>query len=115
MRGHLVEVATKKKVISFSGSAGNKLVGTVSGNSKWLAAEKLFSNSITLWDIESAKELRTLPSPDSQMSEVMISSNNKYVGVKTSTHYLIWNISTGKEVKKQKIADSKLKEVLNSI
>ena len=92
-------MATGEKWISFSGSNGANLIGDVSPKNKWLAAERIFSNAITLWDIARQMELRTLPKLDARMSEVAFSRCNSFVGVSCKSGLIvIWEVESGVEV-----------------
>ncbi len=76
-------------------------MGATSPDNKYLAAEKIFSNAITIWDINTKKELRTLPKLKSQIAKVSFSSCNKLVGVSCKdSNIIIWEIESGREVKR---------------
>ena len=76
-------------------------MGDVSPENEYLAAEKIFSNAITIWDIKAKKELRTLPKLKSQITKVSFSSSNKLVGASSKDgNIVIWEVESGQEVKK---------------
>jgi len=76
-------------------------MGEVSPGNEYLAAEKIFSNAITIWDIKAKKELRTLPKLKSQITKVSFSSCNKLVGASSKDgNIVIWEVESGQEVKK---------------
>ena len=78
-------------------------MGSISLQNKWLAAEKIFSNSITIWNIATRKELRTLPRLKSQIVKVAFSSCNKFVGVSSKENQIvIWEVESGREAKRLK-------------
>jgi WD40 repeat protein len=105
-----------KKVISFSGSAGGRLVGDISGDNKLMAAEKIFSNSITVWDIATKKELKTLARVKPKLSEVIFSSCTKYLGVVCEdSSIIIWEIESGDEVKRLKGKKKSLEEAFKKL
>ena len=88
-------------------------MGSISPENKYLAAEKIFSNAITIWDIQSKKELRTFPRLKSQIAKVSFSSCNKLVGASTKDgNIVIWDAESGHEVKKIEKAKKTLEENL---
>jgi len=71
----------------------------VSRDNKYLAAEKIFSSAITLWDINTKKELRTLPGLKSQITKVSFSHCSKFVGVSCKDgKIIIWEVKSGREI-----------------
>ena len=88
-------------------------MGDVSPENEYLAAEKIFSNAITIWDIKAKKELRTLPKLKSQITKVSFSSSNKLVGASSKDgNIVIWEVESGQEVKKIEKARKTLEENL---
>ena len=88
-------------------------MGDISPENKYLAAEKIFSNAITIWDIEIKKELRTLPNLKSPIAKVSFSSCNKLVGASSKDgNIVIWEIESGQEVKRIEKARKTLEENL---
>lgn len=83
----------------------------ISPEDKYLATEKIFSNAITIWDIKTRKELRTLPKLKSPIAKVSFSSCNKLVGASSKDgNIVIWEIESGQEVKR--IERKTLEEIL---
>ena len=114
--GYLVEVATKKKIISFSGSTGKTLVGQVSPDNKLLAAEKIFSRAVTIWNIASTEEIRTLPTLEFPLIEIAFSKDGHFVGALTNKQEIvIWEVETGTELRRIANSGGELSKELETV
>ena len=91
-------------------------MGGISPGNEYLAAEKIFSNAITIWDIKAKKELRTLPKLKSQITKVSFSSCNKLVGVSSKDgNTVIWEVESGQEIKRIEKSEKTMKENLGAL
>lgn len=77
-----------------------------------MAAEKIFSNSITLWDITTGKEIVTFNTNlKTKMESVHISEDDKHCAVlSTDKQLIIWNIEANKELSREPIGDKSIDE-----
>lgn len=76
------------------------MIGAISPSNKFLGAEKLFSQAITIWDIATTKELKTLsPKFKNRLKDVVFSKSDKYIGVTSiKEEFVIWEIDSEKEI-----------------
>ncbi len=117
MRGYLVEVASKKTIIEFSGNVGTSLVGDISDDGRWLVATKILSNKITLWDIKNKKEVRDFPEmpfPVLQELPISVKFSKGDTQVEVRTHKgeaITWDRESGKELSRRngKVAKPEVK------
>jgi len=98
-------VATGEKLISFSGSAGRSLAGAVSTSEKMMAAEKLWSGQVTIWDIASKKEKGVVsPKFKSALKDVVFSKDDMHIAVSNlEDEFVIFEVESGTEVQRGKL------------
>ena len=88
----------------------------VSKDNRWLGAEKIFTNAITIWDIAKRQEQRTLPKMESTLIGVAFSENGKLVGgLSKNGEIVVWEVDSGNEVKRIQKEGANLSKEVESV
>jgi WD40 repeat protein len=101
-------------VISFSGPTGTAFFGEVSGDHRWLVSSKIFSRTITLWDVARRKEIRDFPEMTGWPQSVRFSKDLSRVAARCSAgEILIWDRQSGRQIERIESSDLSLDEVVD--